>query len=235
VSRAGSTGLGEETLVSGDVPDKGGVPARLVGRYSVGDLLGRGGSGQVHRAWDELAGEAVAIKFVSGYASSTARLVRRELTALRLLDLPGVVRLRDDGEDQGQHFLVMDLLTGGRFDTLADRGAWEGWAAEAYALLEALARVHFAGVLHRDLKPGNVLLDSQGRPVITDFGLAQGREVERSGTGPAEGTPRYMAPEQRRGEACDERTDLFALGVMFADMLDAGPAPDHVRRVVDAM
>jgi hypothetical protein len=191
---------------------------RLVGRYALGEVLGRGASGQVHRARDTLTGEDVAIKFVSPASPGVRHQLRRELTALRLLDLPGVVQLRDDGEDDGQTFLVMDLLPGGPVDRLA--GPFERWAPAARTLLETLARVHFAGVVHRDLKPANILLDAGGRPVITDFGLAQGDAVERSG-GRREGTPRYVAPEQWAGQPCDARSDLYAVGVILWELLHA--------------
>ena len=207
----------------------------LVGRYELGPLIGRGGSGQVHRAHDRLTDTDVAVKFVRSISEGEARQLRRELTALRLLDLPGVVHLLDDGVDQGQTFLVMDLLPGGTFDTLAQQGPWATWREQAIALLESLARVHFAGVVHRDLKPGNILLDAKGYPVLTDFGLAMGRAVEDPGAGWREGTPRYMAPEQRRGEPCDARTDLFALGVMLEEMLSHADVPHEVDAVVQAM
>ncbi len=194
----------------------------LVGRYQIGELLGRGGSGQVHRATDALTGAEVAVKFVRALSAGDRRQLRRELTALRLLDVPGVVRLLDDGEDRGQTFLVTELLPGGPLGALA--GPYERWAAAARTLVETLARVHRAGVLHRDLKPANVLLDGAGRPVITDFGLAQGRSVEVS-AGRAEGTPRYVAPEQWAGLPCDERSDLYALGAMWWEMLVGAPFP----------
>ena len=210
--------------------------AIVAGRYALGDQLGRGGTGTVYRALDPVTERELAIKFVDGRTPGELRQLRRELTALRLLDLPGVVRLHDDGIDDGQTFLVMDLLPGGAFDRLCERGGWETWREGAWTLLEALARVHFAGVVHRDLKPGNVLLDEAGRPVLTDFGLATGAAVEFEAAGRWEGTPRYMAPEQRAGAECDARTDLYAVGVMLDEMLArSGEAPSEVRAVVDAM
>lgn len=188
----------------------------LVGRYVVGELIGRGGSGQVHLAEDRLTGGSVAVKFVRAMSAGDQRQLRRELTALRLLDLPGVVRLLDDGIDQGQTFLVMEHLPGGMLSALA--GPYERWAGAARTLVETLFRVHAAGVVHRDLKPGNILLDAEQRPVITDFGLAQGTSVERSG-GTTEGTPRYMPPEQWAGEPCDHRSDLYALGAVLWELL----------------
>ncbi len=224
-------------------------PQLLVGRYRLGALIGRGGSGQVHAAHDTVMDEAVAIKFVRTLGAGSVRQLRRELTALRVLAVPGVVRLRDDGEDLGQTFLVMELLPGGTFDELAGSGAWSEWSEHARGLLETLARVHFAGVIHLDLKPANVLLTADRVPVVTDFGLARGRSVEDPGAAHLEGTPRYMAPEQRLGAPCDARTDLYAVGGMFWEMLtghglpppeedrslDGVDAPTHVRDLVSRM
>lgn len=243
------TWLGDATYTD-EVP----LPAAVVevpllaGRYRVGGLLGRGGTGQVHEAVDTTSDEVVAIKFVSLRSKGARRQLRQELTSLRLLALPGVVRLHDDGEDGDQTFLVMDLLPGGGFDRLARHG-WDGWQEQARALLESLARVHFAGVLHLDLKPGNILLDAAERPVITDFGLARGRSVHNPEDAPREGTPRYMAPEQWRGEEPTAATDLYAVGGIFWEMLagralpkDPGArglasdcAPEGVRSTVMAM
>lgn len=197
---------------------------RLVGRYVLGELLGRGGTGQVHEAVDTLTGDTVAVKFVRAMSATDHRVLRRERTALRLLDLPGVARLRDDGQLGGQSFLVMDLLPGGPISGLA--GPYARWADAARTLAETLSRVHYAGVVHRDLKPGNILLDAQQRPVITDFGLAQGAAVERSG-GTREGTPRYMPPEQWAGHPCDARSDLYALGVVLWELATDRRFPEH--------
>ena len=209
--------------------------ALVAHRYEIGELVGRGGSGQVHRAYDRRTQRHVAIKFVVRLGAAAERQVRRELTALRLLDLPGVVPLLDSGRDRDQVFLVMPLLGGGAFDALASPAGFSAWREEALAVLETLAGVHFAGVVHRDLKPNNILLGEAGRPFITDFGLAVGASVDRSTSGIIEGTPRYMAPEQRAGEPGDERSDLFALGVMFDEVLGEAPAPAHVRDLFAAM
>ncbi len=196
----------------------GADPEPLVaGRYVVGPLVGRGGGGQVHRATDTFTGETVALKLVKRDGKGASSQLRRELTALRLVDLPGVVRLRDDGEHENFVFLVMDWLGGGRFDSLAERG-WAGWRDAAIALLEAVGRLHFLGLVHGDLKPGNILLNAAGQPVVADFGLASGEVVADHDASWVAGTPRYMAPEQSRGEVLDARADLYALGVMFEEM-----------------
>ena len=208
--------------------------AWIASRYETGALLGIGGSSRVHRARDHLTGRDVAVKIASSRTLATMRHRRRELMALRLMALPGVVELLDEGQiDDDQAFIVMELLPGGHFDELASRGGWETWSTHAQALLESLARVHFAGVTHRDLKPGNILLSVDDRPVITDFGLA--REPGERARPLAEGTPGYMAPEQLRGEVGDARVDLFAIGVMFSRMLENQHGPNEVLEVVQAM
>ncbi|MEM6930794.1 MAG: serine/threonine-protein kinase, partial [Myxococcota bacterium] len=222
----------EEVLADTPSPSSG----WLAGRYELGAFLGAGGSGRVHAATDHLSKQQVAVKIVPRLTGRD-RIIRRELVALRMLDLPGVVRLLDDGEldDTGARFLVMPLLSGGTFDDLAARGGWTTWSAEAHALLEALARVHHAGFVHRDLKPGNVLLDAEGWPVITDFGLAREPALDEARPGIREGTPRYMSPEQLAGEPGDIRSDLYAVGCMFAEMLEEAGAPTAVSAVVEAM
>ncbi|MEZ4236332.1 MAG: hypothetical protein R3F59_09255 [Myxococcota bacterium] len=222
-----------------------GVPEGLLRRrYRLGGMLGRGGSGMVVRATDELTGDAVAVKFVPALHPAARRQLQRELAALLALRLPGVVRLRDEGVDGPLSFLVTDLVDGAPFGAHGP-----DWLASALALLDVVARVHLAGVLHLDLKPANVLVDAGGRPTLLDFGLARGRLVGGGAPGFIAGTPRYMAPEQRRGDPCDERTDLYAIACMIteaAGSVDALPpvwaaqvrrmgAPDPRDRTASAL
>ena len=125
-------------------------------------------------------------------------------------------------------FFVTDRIDGLPFTT--DAGAsWATWRPRVVGLLDVLARVHLAGVVHRDLKPANVLVNRDGRVVILDFGLAQGRLVERSTGGLVEGTPRYMAPEQRAALPSDERTDLYAVGGMILELVTGEPLTNPPR------
>ena len=198
----------------------GATPAEtlLVGRYRLGDVLGRGGSGVVLAADDLLTGDRVAVKFVPVLSAGARRQLRRELTALLALRLPGVVRLRDEGTLGDRSFVVTNRVDGLPFTEGAVSG-WASWRPRVVGLLDVLARVHLAGVVHRDLKPANVLVERDDRVVILDFGLAQGRLVERSTGGLVEGTPRYMAPEQRAGLPSDERSDLYAVGAMVFELV----------------
>lgn len=211
------------------------VNARMIsGRYQLGESLGCGGSGEVFKATDSFTGGTVAIKLLHATDETQRIRSRREMAALRLLRLPGVVRLIDDGvEDLGRPFFVMEVVEGSPFTQV--KTPWPAVQQTVVQLLETLARVHRAGVVHRDLKPSNVLVDSRGRPTILDFGIALGpalgdRLTRDQGV---VGTPRYLAPEQILGKPVDARTDLFALGVMLYEAL-AG-APPHTARELEAL
>ncbi|MFN0058138.1 MAG: protein kinase domain-containing protein [Planctomycetota bacterium] len=207
------------------------VGALIGGRYRLGPLLGRGGSGQVHAAIDVANDHEVAIKLIIDCAPSEISRISREVAALRLLQFPGVVRLRGEGRDGDLFFIVMDRIDGTPFPGLAAPPVdWERIAPTVEALLECLARVHATGVLHRDLKPSNILVDTHGRPTLLDFGLSWGPELGSriTGRGRLVGTPQYLAPEQICGQPLDARTDLYALGVMLYESL--GNRPPHATR-----
>lgn len=195
------------------------LPERFGARFVTRGVLGRGGYGVVALAEDTLLGGEAAVKWLPGLSPARRAALRREVTALRAVSWPGVVALLDEGEQDGGLWLGMERVQGapfpgGVFDRLdgplRDR---------AVALLLTLERLHRAGVVHRDLKPQNVLVRPDGLPVILDLGLAVGRGVSALGEADAAGTPRYQAPEQARGEAVDGRADLYALGVMLTEAL----------------
>jgi len=187
--------------------------------------LGRGGMGVVDLgvATD---GRQVALKRLPLHGSAeemtAARLrIRREADVLRRLDHPAIVRLLDVVDDGDDVVLVMPYLDGG---TLAERVAARGPLAPAEvtrlstALLDALAAAHRAGVVHRDIKPGNVMFDGDGRAYLADFGVAISRDSTPglTGTGLVIGTPGFMAPEQARGEPATAASDVFSLGATLA-------------------
>ncbi len=201
---------------SGESPRPPAPPPRTAGRYELIGLLGQGGGGEVHAARDLLTGDEVAVKRVAALSPDALTSARREATALRWARLPGVVRLRDDGVEGGCWFLVMDRVRGQPFPGVQAPLSWETLRPLALRLLEIVASIHYAGLVHRDLKPGNVLVERDtGRIVVLDFGLA--REPVR---GPRErcvfeGTPLYAAPEQIARKPPDPRSDLYAIGVML--------------------
>ncbi|MGD9147722.1 MAG: protein kinase, partial [Anaerolineae bacterium] len=201
-------------------------------RDSEGDLVGRGSMGEVYRATDTHNGEPVAVKaldprVVARDPSLLERFVR-EGEALRQLDHPNIVRMVAAVEDQDRHFLVMEYVAGGSLQDLlgAQRTLPVSLVLEiALDLADALTRAHRLGIIHRDLKPANVLLAEDGTPRLTDFGIARVLESPRlTQTGVLVGTPDFLSPEACRGEALDERTDIWAFGVMLYEML-TGESP----------
>ncbi len=188
------------------------------GRFEIVREIGRGGFGVVYEARDLSLGRTVAFKVVSGGQGAIRedRLLREAEAAARLCH-PNIVQLHDLGHSEYGPFLVLELLRG---RTLADRlAAGVLPSGEAMHLVRdvaaALVHAHSAGVIHRDLNPRNVFLDEEGHAKVLDFGLA--RAFGQRGV--QGGTPAYMAPEQWRGAPEDERTDVFALGVLIFQML----------------
>ncbi len=217
--------------------DRGPSPRRIAGRYTLLTLLGRGASGEVWRAHDALEDTVVACKLMHAALGVAAARVRREIALLRRLRVPGVVRLLDEGFDGETTFLVMELIDGVPFPAQGAVRTWEQLVPTVLGLLQSLAQIHEAGVVHRDLKPGNVLVDANGRPTLLDFGVSwESASESLTRTGELVGTPVYVAPEQVLNEAVTPATDLYALGVMLYEAL-TGRRPflgDDVRAQVFA-
>ena len=201
-------------------------PGQLfAGRYRILTLLGRGGMGEVYRAHDEMLDQPVAVKILLGADPSAVDALLREVRLARSITHPSVVRVYDAAEADGEPFFTMELVDGEDLASLlrrAGRLAPDRVLDLARQLLAGLAAAHAKGVVHRDLKPGNVLVDPSGRARITDFGIAT------SGVDPAAspglGTPGYMAPEQWAGREADERTDLYSLALLLHEALTGQPA-----------
>ncbi|HEU4385617.1 MAG TPA: protein kinase, partial [Anaeromyxobacteraceae bacterium] len=195
-------------------------PGQTLGRYEILREIGRGGFGVVYEARDRELNRVVAVKTVRArrHDPQQASTLKQEAEAAAQLNHPNIVTLHDAGQDGGVAYLVMERLHGETLEARMERGPLPPPEAVRIAaeVARGLAHAHAAGVLHRDLKPSNVLLTSDGAAKILDFGLSR---LFGSGSGEAGGTPGYMAPEQWRGEADDERTDLFALGVILHQML----------------
>lgn len=214
-----------DTLTA-DPPDGDGRV--LAGRYRLGVLLGRGGFGRVFRARDAITGRDVAVKLLDPVDDDVRVRVGREAAALRLLSIPGVASLLDEGREDHDHFLVMELIEGLPFPGTPAVLPWAELAPLALSLLGTLHRIHQAGIVHRDLKPGNVLVSADGLAKVLDFGLARGSALGSTvtRTGAVIGTPRYLAPEQVCGERTDARSDLYAVGAMFYEALTGRPPHD---------
>lgn len=190
------------------------------GRYALKKVIGRGGFGVVYAARDRLMLESVAVKILTEDRELfTRRRVWREAAVMRLLDLPGVVQLRDQGVDNGHYYLVMTLAQGAPFP--GKRGlTWEEMAPRVRSFLSVLALLHDQGVIHGDLKPSNVLVDDEGGVTLLDFGVAHTLDWEQ-GDKPAlvRGTAAYIAPEIWQGEAATPASDIFAVGVIIYEAL----------------
>lgn len=188
------------------------APERIIARrYRLRSLVGRGGHGTVWIADDLLLGNVVAVKLLDERRTEWSR-IRREIATLRALRLDGVVRLLDEGLDEQQSFLVMEYVEGAPFPGVVQEKPqhWAEIAECTLRILETLAHLHAAGVVHRDLKPDNVLVRHDGSPILIDFGLSS---LLHSGESDAQhrlmGTPLYAAPEQLRGETIDTKLALM--------------------------
>ena len=215
--------------------------ARTLGPYQLLEELGRGAYGVVYRAQRE-GGEEVALKVLLTSDEDSVKRFEREAQITSRLQERGIVRTLDVGQEGRHPYYAMELCAGPTLkDRLREGPLRPSAAAELVAqLARAVAAAHQWGVIHRDLKPGNVILDAQRGPRITDFGLAKDTARERlTHTGDVLGTPVYMAPEQIRGRRIDHRIDVYALGVILYEALcGAVPyyAPDiqQLARLIEA-
>jgi eukaryotic-like serine/threonine-protein kinase len=202
----------------------------LGGRYRLARMVGSGGMGTVWEAEDENLGRPVAVKVLSESLAGGERAVRRferEARAAARLSGPHVAAVYDFGRSEGRPYIVMELVRG---ETLADRLAREGRlpsqeaARIATQVAEALEEAHAAGVVHRDVKPGNVMLTSAGDVKVMDFGIAAAAWAQRITTSDLFlGTPSYVAPEQAKGEKSTAASDVYALGAVLYEMVAGRP------------
>ncbi len=206
-------------------------PRLYSNRYQVTHLIARGGMAMVYRAQDELLNRAVALKILYPELSADPLFVerfRREAQAAANLSHPNIVPVFDWGEDDGTYFIVMELIDG---TSLAEmlRGGRTLTASRSAQLIAqvaaALGYAHRSGVVHRDVKPGNILITSDGQVKVTDFGIAQAvaTEDQLAEAGSVMGTATYFSPEQAAGSSVDGRSDVYSLGVVLYEMLAGRP------------
>jgi serine/threonine protein kinase len=207
---------------------------RRIGPYAIVRKLGQGGMGVVYAAHDERLQRTIAVKTIAGISGDEIARKRfwREARAAASVNHPNICQIYEIGEDAGQLFIAMEFLEGEPLAERLRRGPLSVPDAIPIArgILAALAALHVRGIVHRDLKPSNVFLTPHGVKLL-DFGLAR-PELDAStisdtgltSVGTVLGTPRYMAPEQLRGDAVDARSDLFAAGAVLFEMLAGRPA-----------
>ncbi len=200
------------------------IPTQI-GRYQIKSELGRGGMATVYRAYDPSFDREVAIKVLPRemlHDEQFRSRFEREIKMVAGLEHPAIVPVYDVGNEDGQPYFVMRLMTGGSLTGLIAKGKvpLEETATIVSKIAQGLSYAHKKGIIHRDLKPDNILFDDNGDPFISDFGVARLAESTSNLTGSGViGTPAYMSPEQAQGIEIDSRSDVYGLGVIVYQML----------------
>jgi len=195
------------------------------GRYQVLRKLGAGGMANVYLAEDQELGRRVAIKILNDRHANDDQFVerfRREAKNAAALSHPNIVSIYDRGEAEGTYYIAMEYLDGRSLkELIVQRGPAPVMVAVEYArqILSALRFAHRHGIVHRDIKPHNVLVDAEGRVKVTDFGIARAGTSQMTEAGSIVGTAQYLSPEQARSSDVDERSDLYSLGVVLYELL----------------
>jgi TolB-like protein/predicted Ser/Thr protein kinase len=225
--------------------------AHTISHYRIIKKLGAGGMGEVYLAEDTLLGRQVAIKFLPAEAvadEQARKRLFREARAAALLDHPNICAVHEVGEEGGRSFIVMQYIEGETLAARIKRQPLEVKEALAIAaqVADALTEAHARGVIHRDLKPQNVMLSARGQVKVLDFGLAKmmreravaESEAEtaswKTETGAILGTPAYMSPEQVRGEEVDSRSDIFSFGTVLYEIL-SGRRPFEAKSTAEVI
>jgi len=204
---------------------------RSLGRYHILEKLGEGGMAVVYKAEDKRLNRIVAVKIIkndiaNGQAKERfLKRFEREAKALAQLSHPNIVKVLDYGEQDNAPYLVMEYIPGGTLKQLISGKtiAWQKAAEQLIPIADALKAAHAAGIIHRDVKPSNILVNANQEPLLTDFGIAKllhnEETLDLTGTGKGVGTPEYMAPEQGLGKDLDGRADIYSLGVIFFELI----------------
>jgi serine/threonine-protein kinase len=195
------------------------------GRYQVVRKLGAGGMANVYLAEDQELGRRVAIKILNDRHANDDQFVerfRREAKNAAALSHPNIVSIYDRGEAEGTYYIAMEYLDGRSLkELIVSRGPAPLNVAIEYVrqILSALRFAHRHGIVHRDIKPHNVLVDAEGRVKVTDFGIARAGASQMTEAGSIVGTAQYLSPEQARGTTVDQRSDLYSLGIVLYELL----------------
>ncbi|MFH1614652.1 MAG: LamG-like jellyroll fold domain-containing protein [Planctomycetota bacterium] len=221
----------------------GQLPFKKLGHYEIIECIGHGGMGDVYKGYEKALDRFVAIKVLPVQLARQKDFVKRfhaEATAIAKIDHPNIVRIYYSGEDQGYQFFVMQYVDGESLADLLTR-CKKLSVSEAMPIIEqclaGIGAAHKRGLIHRDIKPGNVLLDRHSRrALVTDFGVVKSIHTvtQITVTGTIMGTADYIAPEQARGSEVDCRTDLYAMGVLMYQML-SGKLPFDAKSATSMM
>jgi predicted Ser/Thr protein kinase len=197
---------------------------RIASRYEILGRLGRGGMGAVYRAYDRVLEEEVALKVLHEHSANrddARRRFRTEIKLARRVMHRNVCRIYEYGEEGGHRFISMELVQGTELKRQAGTLSAEGAYGVAIQIADGLEAIHAVGIIHRDLKTSNIMLEPSGTVRLMDFGIAKHVAVEgaaATATGDIVGTPAYMSPEQARAEKLDFRSDVYALGVVLYEL-----------------
>lgn len=218
----------------------------FAGRYEIIEELGTGGMGKVYRVSDTRTKEEIALKLIKPEIAADEKTIdrfRNELTTARKIRHKNICGMYDLGEEEGSYYITMEYVQGEDLDSFIRRSkklSVETTVSIGIQLCEGLAEAHKSGVVHRDLKPGNIMIDKDGSVRIMDFGIARSLKKERiTGAGMMIGTPDYMSPEQAEGKDVDHRSDVFSLGLILYEMVTGEipkvldiPIPDDLDRAI---
>jgi serine/threonine protein kinase/Tfp pilus assembly protein PilF len=210
-----------------ETPAEGLSRGRLfAGRYEIIEELGEGGMGKVYRVEDKKIKGEVALKFIRAEVASDKQTIERfenELKITRMISHKNVCRMFDLGEAEGKYFITMEYVPGEDLKSFIRRSRRlevSTAVSTARQICEGLAEAHRLGVVHRDLKPGNIMIDREGNARIMDFGIARSLQTKSmTAEGVIIGTPEYMSPEQVDGKEADQRSDIYAQGVILYEMV----------------
>ena len=207
------------------------------GRYRIINRIGSGGMADVYCAEDTQLGRRIALKLLYRRFAEDAEFVerfRREASSAAGLQHPNVVQVFDRGEWDGTYYIAMELLEGRNLkQVVRDHGALEPALAVdiVIQILKAARFAHRRGIVHRDIKPHNVIVDDEGRAKVTDFGIARASSSDMTETGSIMGTAQYLSPEQAQGQPVDARSDLYSIGIVLYELL-TGAVPFDAESAV---
>ena len=233
----------------GPIQNSNGVTNDPMAHFKIFDVLGKGGMGAIYKAQDLTLERFVALKLFYSQAAANSQTLLDEARLACKLNHPNIVTIYDIARGQNSNFIVMEWVNGQTLDQLIpEKGLAESKVLEfACQIAEGLACAHQNGIIHRDIKPQNIMLNKEGRIKILDFGIAEllrqsnkaasaSEEDKETSLGDAtrmsglSGTPKYMAPEQARGEALDQQADIFSFGILLYEML-TGERPFHASSI----